>query len=83
MPKLAKYLKCLTLRNPIDFIKRRKQGMSLYPLADLLFFMLKISDVYNKDGASLLRRKGYEGQERHHNFRHFRHFSGLSGLGKL
>jgi hypothetical protein len=40
--------------------------------------MLKISAVYNKDGASLLRRKGYEGQERHHNFRHF---SGLSGLG--
>jgi len=32
--------------------------------------MLKISDVYNKDGA-----------KRHHNFRHFRHFPGLSGLG--
>jgi hypothetical protein len=43
--------------------------------------MLKISDVYNKDGASILLKTGYAGQERHHNFRHFRHFSGLSGLG--
>ncbi|CAB1063525.1 hypothetical protein D1BOALGB6SA_8308 [Olavius sp. associated proteobacterium Delta 1] len=25
--------------------------MELYPLADFLFFMLKISDVYNNDGA--------------------------------
>ncbi len=27
MPKIAKCLKCLKLRNSIDFIKRRKQGM--------------------------------------------------------
>jgi hypothetical protein len=52
MPKIAKCLKCLKLRYSIDFIKRRKQGMSLYPLADLLFFMLKISDFYNNDGAT-------------------------------
>ncbi len=63
MPKIANCLKCLKLRNSIDFIKRKKQGMKLYPLADLLFFMLKISDVYNKDGA-----------KRHHNFRHFSAF---------
>jgi hypothetical protein len=66
MPKMAK---CLKLRYSIDFIKRKKQGMQLLPLADFLFSMLKISDVYNKDGA-----------KRHHNscppvFRRIRHFS--------
>ncbi len=29
MPKMAKCLKCLKLRNSIDFIKRKKQGMQL------------------------------------------------------
>ena len=63
MPKIAKCLKCLKLRYSIDFIRRKKQGRKLYPLADFLFFMLKRSDVYNKDGA-----------KRPPNFRHFSAF---------
>ena len=45
-----------------NFIAYRKKAhiRKLYPLADFLFFMLKISDVHKKDGA-----------QRHHNFRHF------------
>jgi hypothetical protein len=34
-------------------------------------FLLIISDVYNLAGASILRKTGYAGQERHHNFKHF------------
>jgi hypothetical protein len=49
MPKIAKCLKCLKLRYSIYFIKGKKQGMKLYPLADFLFFMQEISAVYNKD----------------------------------
>jgi hypothetical protein len=69
MPKMAKCLKCLKpfgqealdrLRYSIDFIKRKKQSMQLLPLVDFLFSMLKISDLYNKDGA-----------KRHHNFSAF------------
>jgi hypothetical protein len=44
----------------IDFIKTKQQGMLLYSLTDFWFCMLKISGVYNKDGA-----------KRRHNFRHF------------
>jgi len=42
---------------------KKKQGMYLYPIADLLFCMFNIAEVYTKDGA-----------KRHHNFRHFRQF---------
>jgi hypothetical protein len=43
--------KGLKLRYPIDFIKRKKQGILLYSLADFWFFMLKIPGVIKKDGA--------------------------------
>jgi hypothetical protein len=69
MPKIAKCLKCLIRRRrTIDIIKRKMKVMCLLPFTDFLFFMLKVSDFYNNDGA-----------KRHHNFRHFRHFSGLPG----
>jgi len=60
VPKIAK---CLKLRYSVHFIKRKKQGMKLYPLAGFLFFMLIISDVYYRDGA-----------KRPHNFRQFSAF---------
>jgi hypothetical protein len=75
MPKVTKCLKCLKLRYPIGFIKRKKKSVLLYSLADFWFFMLKVPGDIKKDGA-----------KRHHNFSHFKfqfilaHFSGLSGL---
>ena len=57
MPKIAKCLKCLKLRNSFHF---------------------------KKDGASLLRRNGYEGRERHpqiFNLQSSIFNSGLPGLG--
>jgi len=47
----------------IDVIKRKKNGMLLYPFTDFWFCMLRVPSVYNKDGA-----------KRRHNFRHFRQF---------
>jgi hypothetical protein len=49
MPKVTK---CLKLRYPIDFIKRKKQSTLLYSFADFWFFMLKIPGVIKKDGAT-------------------------------
>jgi hypothetical protein len=52
MPKVTKCLKCLKLRYPIDFIKRKKQSIILYSLAHFWFFMLRIPGVIKKDGAT-------------------------------
>ncbi len=54
MPKLPK------VKVFFRFYKGKKKGIQLYPLADILSFMLKISDASGKDGA-----------KRHHNFSHF------------
>ena len=66
MPKMPKVEARL---RRIDFIKTKQQGMLLYSLTDFWFCMLKISGVYNKDGAK--RRQN------------FRHFSGLSGYSRF
>ncbi len=57
----------------IDFIKTKQQGMLLYSLTDFWFCMLKISGVYNKDGAK--RRHNLSRASWSNDFRHFRHFS--------
>jgi hypothetical protein len=50
----------------IYFMKIKTHAKLSFHWSDLWFCMLKISGVYNKDGA-----------KRGHNFRHFRHFSAL------
>ena len=54
MPKIANCLKCLKLRYSIDYIKTKKQGIILYSFTDFWFLMLKMSGVFNNDGAKRL-----------------------------